>query len=345
MQEVPFAWWHKCMVLQGRKFSVHAVADVIQCSEWRVDSIHGEDLDFVQYDDATFEKLGRIEAGVSPVQLVEADTLMKWALESSVNSYVQGGSPGATASEANTMSRKGISPSYSLSCATEVSYKNAQDMRDMHAASPKSSDCMMDILEWSFFYIRQSPPLFLPYNYLSSRGARGVDESCYVFDESSRVNLQQDIMERPMKYVQNLLLVKRSSSSSSSPGGATDIRIHKGIRGNDFSSSSSNDAKLGLLLAEFIPEDLDPSEIPDISAKLEEALGPQTSYQLTPEEMATTTKGTCMTLPDVEKRLPKCEEPPEDILLEERHCKSAYAQVTIESSPITTPIDHMRISD
>lgn len=331
MQEIPFAWWHKCMALQGKRFSVQAQADVIQCSEWNVDTITGEDLDTVKYDDATMEKLGRIEAAISPVQVEEALALMKWSLEESVNLYIQGGNPGGgSSSSSSRMSRNGVSSSYSLSCTTDINYKSADVMKKMHEDAPRVSDCMMDILEWSFFDIRQDPLLFMPYNYLASRGARGVAEDCYTYDESTRAYLPQSTMEKPMKYIQSLLLNRALNSKGS-------IRMHRSIKGNDFSIPSSNSfGGGGLLLGEFIPDDLDPGEVPDISRRVSDAVGPQTASRVPAGEM--NSKGPCISLPDVEKRLPICDEPSPIILLEERHCNMAYDKGASDIREFSKPV-------
>ena len=53
LQEFPFAWWHKCMALNNRRFSDFAVAgsfSSIQCPEWRSERIVVEDTEVFSPD-------------------------------------------------------------------------------------------------------------------------------------------------------------------------------------------------------------------------------------------------------------------------------------------------------
>lgn len=57
MQEVPFAWFHKCMMLHSRTFATSE--DIIHCREWSIDSINANALEAVQYNAGTLDKLRR----------------------------------------------------------------------------------------------------------------------------------------------------------------------------------------------------------------------------------------------------------------------------------------------
>lgn len=57
MQEIPFAWFHKCMMLHKRTFA--SSGDIIHCRGWSLDSIDAETLDSVQYNVNALDMLRR----------------------------------------------------------------------------------------------------------------------------------------------------------------------------------------------------------------------------------------------------------------------------------------------
>lgn len=72
MQEVPFAWFHKCMMLHSKTFS--SSGDIIHCREWILDSINAEALDSVQYNVHTLDKLRRYAHFQQAVPIVPGES-------------------------------------------------------------------------------------------------------------------------------------------------------------------------------------------------------------------------------------------------------------------------------
>lgn len=264
-------------------------------------------------------------------------------IEDYVNSYVSMGSPSASSGSQTTTTssagRKGVPWSYAMSCVRDIAYVSAEEMVRKRQADRKS-DCMMDILEWRFYDIPMDPQLFDPQNYLSSRGARGVQKDCYTFVESTRAPLSSETMTRPMDYIRGLLLQKPFGMGGDAAGSP---RIHGEIRANDFSYSSKNSPSEGLLVGRYVPDQL--GVVPDITDQVQKITGADSAFDSMSLEFQQNVRWDwpCITLKDVEPRLPKCEETNPEILLKERHCNEAYDKaeaIIIEfSKPIVQRFD------
>lgn len=242
-----------------------------------MESIKASKLGTAKYFDDSAGKMRRIDGGITLASMEKSLHDIKSAMSLAVLEYIQEGSPGAT--ESTGMGRRGISPEYSLSCVRDIEYKPKEEMKKMYKED-KAVDCMLDILQWRFFYIPQDPRLFERDNFLAGRGAAGVGKECYTFQESSRSPLSSSIMKRPMIYLRDLLLnyssitagdlVRKNKQTNKQTQvsmnhwidlfcfqGGKGTRIYSDIRANDFILSPSPDLQnRGVLVGGYVPGEL-----------------------------------------------------------------------------------------
>lgn len=101
MYEVPFAWWHKCMLMQGRTFarelsSSRSSTGYIQCDAWSTSSIREEMLNVTTYagdSSSAWETLKNIEGGITSAMLQESIKQYKIRLQMIVRMYMKTGTP------------------------------------------------------------------------------------------------------------------------------------------------------------------------------------------------------------------------------------------------------------
>lgn len=97
MYEVPFAWWHKCMFLQGRTFGKELAPGTkgfIQCDEWRTSAIPQDMLNATTFSGSStsaWETLRKIEGGVTSAMLQDAINQYKIRLQKIVRMYMNTG--------------------------------------------------------------------------------------------------------------------------------------------------------------------------------------------------------------------------------------------------------------
>lgn len=75
LQEFPFAWWYKCILLHGRVVDTISGEGIVHCSQWNEDSISEDDMVNVEdlFSDADVRgKLLRINGGVTSDVLSKA---------------------------------------------------------------------------------------------------------------------------------------------------------------------------------------------------------------------------------------------------------------------------------
>lgn len=106
MEEVPFAWWHKCMLLQGRTFAsalLLSPSGFIQCDEWKTTTISEDFINKTSlFSDSSIsvrDVLSRIEGGITTAMVDEAIKQYKIALQAIVRDYIQSGFPDSSSSE------------------------------------------------------------------------------------------------------------------------------------------------------------------------------------------------------------------------------------------------------
>lgn len=305
------------MVIQGRRFGQGSSPPAaIHCQEWIRDAIDPKDTDATRFGEDTMRKLRLVEAGITRRDVEEARASLVARVSDAVFLYVKSGSPSAKQQKGGA--RQGVSESYRPTCATGISYATAAEMREGYNRT--RLDCMMDVLEWSYYPgARGSPSLFEQGNYLSSRGARGVSPRCYSLDESTRsfqdvFRSQADFPDGyPMSLIRDYALGKLSSSSP--------IGAH--VRRNSFSAGNTSGGGNGVLLWEYMPPP-PPSTPQSVASRAQAMQGATGSFE---HYSSTQLFDPCIELRDVEARLPRCREDAageED--LKPEHCRQAYVK-------------------
>jgi hypothetical protein len=94
--EYHFSWWHKCMVMQGRKFEKDIVPDkqeILTCPEWSDDHIAADAMETQDYSTDTLRLLNRIEGGITTEMVNEAVSQLRAAILAGAEAYAgrQGG--------------------------------------------------------------------------------------------------------------------------------------------------------------------------------------------------------------------------------------------------------------
>lgn len=116
----------------------------------------------------------------------------------------------------------------------------------------------------------------------------------------------------------------RFTGNASVFSSASDSLVRKGVQLNDFLDSSFNDASRGFLVAEYVPPPI--TGLPSKRRKFGGVSGSLLSNtDLFSKEGYT---APCVTIEDVDSKLPKCLPKPDDpIPLANSHCDDLYDQV------------------
>lgn len=85
LHEVPYAWFHKCMMLHSRPFRGNG--DLITCREWNTDSIEIGPKG-LQFQTGVLDKLRRIEGGLTSQGFLESQRVFEEGLADAVSKYM-----------------------------------------------------------------------------------------------------------------------------------------------------------------------------------------------------------------------------------------------------------------
>lgn len=94
MQEFPFAWWHKCILLKGG--SISSLDESIHCSQWLEDSIIADEMDSMPglYDESNIKDvLLRLDGGVTSAVVLDSVLALARRLLTAFSSFEKSGTP------------------------------------------------------------------------------------------------------------------------------------------------------------------------------------------------------------------------------------------------------------
>lgn len=229
MYEVPFAWWHKCMLLQGRTFSgelAKSSTGFIQCDAWRTNSIREEVLNVTTFSaaDSTWETLQKIEGGITSAMLQEAVDAYKILLQRIVRNYMNSGFATTSDSQAQVtdtgeevfarrynisvdmakelqplMSHRGAEFEYNMKCFSKTSMPDrVEDF--LRAGDPV--DCVGDTLWWMHSDGSRKDAWTSDGN--PFEGSNGIHPACYTLrrkDLVSATGARQVLLTSALFYV------------------------------------------------------------------------------------------------------------------------------------------------
>jgi hypothetical protein len=233
MAEVPFAWWHKCMLLQGRTFAIELASSssssrssegYIQCDEWKTSAIPISSASSASSESAR-DMLSRIDGGITTAAINEAITNLKIELQKTVRAYItsgfpspldQGNMPTALQQKYNRLLHRGAPADYNMRCYSKTSMPQ---LGNFIALSPedgsKQYDCIQDTLWWmrSDNYNLKAwawgPDGENPF---SSTGSRGINPACYELKEKDTTSITNAGRSASVyRFIENLTVSKPST--------------------------------------------------------------------------------------------------------------------------------------
>ena len=188
MQEFPFAWWHKCVLL--RSSTISSSEEEIHCSEWVEDSISEKDMlerTSLYDEDDVRATLMRIDGGVTSAVLRNATETLKNILVAALWSFSKTGHRGeaelqsmaATLSDgpARRMARIGAPSNFNMQCY-EMAFLPATVSDFVNAGQADGINCAHHMLMW----IHNEQANATRYNTRNSRplmGRPGIQEQCF----------------------------------------------------------------------------------------------------------------------------------------------------------------------
>lgn len=367
MSEVPFAWWHKCMLLHRKTFGASVTSSgIIQCPEWETTSIPKDKMNLVNYAGINArDRLLRAEGGMTSSSVLGAVTKLKQYMGEALTNFISRGRSGED---------KGAPADTNLKCFT----KARLPMDNRFKAQTQPQDCIITILTWIHIYgedIEMWPFQSKIASYWKSKA-----KACFVFHEADLKQLTYSEHEAvpPFSVVQNFLDKKDNVMQ--------ETLLQSDLQYNDFFVQKHNSAVDGFLIAELAPSlmqinggvDL-PETLQAVFEKLDLATNPEmfsTIYTspgyADPDEkkdyMYASTSATqtthnfdqypCVTVQDIASRLPTCSKNAwEPVPLTTKHCDDMELRVLTdifdyakgrEKYPSDFPkkevsFDHMRV--
>ena len=165
MAEVPFAWWHKCMILQGRTFESQLTASssyngdkrgFIECSEWKSSTIPVSSLSKSSHSSIK-ELLGRLEGGITTQMVESAITQMKINMQTNLTDYINSGFPSLTPEEEmmqqgrTAVKHRGAKSDFNMKCYSKTSMP--MSVARSSFINPRTDsdefDCILDTMWWA----------------------------------------------------------------------------------------------------------------------------------------------------------------------------------------------------
>ncbi len=307
MAEVPFAWWHKCMLMKGRTFASQNVRTnaVIQCDEWYKDTIKESMLNLTSYRDGdVFIKLQRLEGGITSGMVMQQIEQFNRRISKSVKNFVNGGQASFVEEKdsASLFLHKGAPSSFNLKCYNQTRFPMDNLTRYKTQTRP---DCILEMLNW----IHNEATDLFTWSKFNSIGpfSKNKDKSCYSLDSSDLESVTaSDTLVPPFQYIlQNTIGMPMDSESV-----LDEYPIYSDVVFNDFFQGLFNDAGGGLLVSELKPKK--PSFVDDFLSdkltSLKDVIDPYLKIEKFENSFGTGhNKYPCVTLSDIEGRLPGCE--------------------------------------
>ena len=312
MTEVPFAWWHKCMLLQSRSFAISLTSannGIIRCDEWRTSTIPASKMNLLGTNFAGVnarEKLMRVEGGLTSAAIMKTVEDFKLKI-----------SKGFKEMSLQTPQN------FNLKCFSKASFPMNNVTRFKTQAKPQQ-DCILDILQW--IHNEDSSPETWPSKFrLSSYWSSAAAKSCFLLDEKDLVTYTESGgIVPPLQVINEFLNV----------GGEDGLTLISDIQFNDFFVHKYNTLEDGLLIAELAPSK--PMEAEEIlPGDLTEIHGPLDPVNNMAEFKKFFTnlndEYPCVKVEEIERRLPPCEKNAlEPVPLTDKHCEAMGKKVKLE---------------
>lgn len=359
MQEFPYAWWHKCVLLRGQ--GIQNDQESIECVEWRQTNISQADMRSLNglYDSEDVRSiLRRIEGGVTSEAVRAASRELQATIMDAYNKFASSGvgGPGTVAradqvqktirenapDPAGTavvygangaMMRMGAPRDMNMRCYSQTFVAPTVSEFMQMGKSTTGRSCALNMLMWvkneNANFTRYDPRVSDP-----AYGKPGIHPECFVLRDKDLVTLGgSSELKAPMQYIKERLegdgaqvssngaqATVFSSSPSSSLYGRGSLLV-KGIEATDFFDGSFNSNAGGLLALEYVPPEL--QGLPPGEKDFSSVTGSVTTDMPSFERKLAETP--CVTLQDMEPELPEClAEKDDPINLEESHCDAAY---------------------
>jgi hypothetical protein len=231
MAEVPFAWWHKCMLLQGRTFAIELASSssssrsssgFIQCDEWKTSAIPISSASSASSESAN-DMLTRIDGGITTAMINNSITDLKIELQKIVRTYIKSGFS-SPLDQGNTLAaledtrflHRGAPGEYNMRCYSKTSMAQLGNFIALSKDDgSKQYDCIQDTLWWmrSDNYSLKAwgwgPDGENPF---SSTGSRGINPACYDLKEKDTTSITNAGRSASVyRFIENLTVSKPST--------------------------------------------------------------------------------------------------------------------------------------
>ncbi len=355
MLEFPFAWWHKCVLLQGRQLT--SQQEVLHCTEWRETNITAEDMESMPgiYDEQDVRgMLRRIDGGVTSRVLSDSirhlDQSLKYAFDSfaisgnkdraelTTRDSLISGSKFLEKVVDRSMLRIGVPFNYNMKCYNMTSLPPTAN-EFVERGDKFGIDCATNMLMWihneNANASRYNPP---PGKSYPDKGRPGIEPECFDFHEKNLFYLSGS------SYMLNVFeyLSDRFRGNSSIMSTASDSMVRKGVQLTDFFNSEYNDASKGLLMAEFVPPELTglPGRTPSFSSVTGSMLTDSDEFKNFVNDAP------CVTVEDIGTRFPQCERLVDDpVPLSHSHCDNLYTEALSDIEDYSQRIESVPTND
>ncbi len=327
MTEVPFAWWHKCMLMKGRTFASQNVRKnpVIVCDEWYKDTIKESMINKTTYNGGEVARtLMLLEGGITSDMVLKRVSEFKLRISSSVKSFISGGSTVLDEkSSQGKFTHMGAPHDFNMMC-----YKVARfPENETRYKSQTKPDCVIGMLNW--IHNEGSDPYFWPeFNKASPLKTSSADKSCYSLNKKDLMPID-GLNRRPFYMVTERTIGHPSDDKKilqSAP-------LYSDIVFNDFFQGKFNQDKL-LLVSELKPKnppsfEESPDLLPEDLTKIKGVADPRDSKDNFEGLFGVDFKGyPCVKLADIEKRLPPCTKSSSSpVPLSDSHCQKMKSKM------------------
>lgn len=346
VQEVPFAWWRTCMMMQSRTFASSMLASsmggteegrvqAIMCDDWDKQDASSDSItqsEMLAGGSAVLAWLKRMRGGIRGADLVSRYVEHRRRVLERLGSYLGSSSSSPVSA---SLAKTNLADDYGVQCRTGLEYIPVAQMKKIHETTPYV-DCEVAILKWTFTW-SASPDTFLSGQNLY--GVPGVPKQCYRVDPAS------EFAELPF-YPQGRVLpwIQRWLFGS----GTRQLTVP-----NDYAKDRSQTSPLVTGGASGVPPGL---VVGELFVPAMDLPPPIDSYVRSNEKptftLLTETDGTvpldtafskvpCIELQSVEKRLDVCQGIFPERALTNEHCDAAYertiATIKALAKKITSP--------
>ena len=361
MLEFPFAWWHKCVLLQGRQLSTTTTQSegdaTVHCRQWKDDTILAEDMQAEGlYDDQDVRgTLLRVNGGVTSAVMKDAVGRLEEALLHALSNFTVSGSRDSRELEARdkliagnatlekilprSMLRIGAPADYNMKCYKMAFLPpTAQDFLTRGGAT--ETDCALNMLMW-VHNENANVSRYDSKNSFPELGRPGIQPECFVFREKDLASFSgPSYMVNVFTYLRDRFYGNASIFSPKS-----DSMARRGLQLTDFFDNTFNDGSKGLLVAEYVPPDLTglPSKTPSFSFADGSVRTDSDAFVPYKDEVP------CVTVKDIEagddKRLACLPLKDDPVPLEEEHCLDLYTRALADLTDYAQRIENVPTRD